>query len=134
MMVLFLKELLIGMNVWNSLLDFTGGSMNLPGHNSAVAPGMTHPVEAGQTYEIEDDTGQSLVIEARDSPAVIAFIHEFDNWLTVDNTLPIEARDIRDATWASVMAKWQSLPKHVTDELPSTRSGGIVVAGGAHAH
>lgn len=100
-----------------------------PKRGSSVAPGMTQPIEAGQQYTITDTEGQELLLEGRDDPLVIEFLHAFDHFLLVDRTMPEDAHSIHDAAWKTVREKWEALPMRIVNELPSVRAGGIVIPG-----
>lgn len=94
---------------------------------SKVAPGMSMPVVAGEEYTLKDDRGEALVLEGRDDPLTIAFIHAYDEWahlLTRYANLEVEVAAKHRLTLA-----FEALPNRIKDRLPSRRAG-IVVPGG----
>lgn len=95
---------------------------------SVLAPGMTQPVVAGETYTIVDDNGEALVLEGRDDPLTVEFASAFDSWLTMKGTAGIaNDADMIAAAWSRVMEKFEQLPQRIKDQLPSNRVGQVIV-------
>ena len=101
----------------------------LKGHKPGLAPGMSQVVVAGEEYIIKDDKGGELELVGRDDPVVVEFLHAFDSWMRVRNTLSAE-NDTTKAAWHVVMEKFGMLPARLVQDFPTVKAGGIVVPGG----
>lgn len=103
----------------------------LPGHNPAVAPGMTQVIESGQTYTLIDDKGDELELVGRDRPWVVEFLSAFDHMFDVSRTLNDSHPYVRQAQ-QSLKDVWDKMPADLRSEMPSYRAGGIQI--GPHQH
>lgn len=106
---------------------------NLPGHKPGLAPGMSQVIVAGEHYTITDDNGQELELIGKDDPAVIEFLHAFDAWQSICNTLG-HGHDSAVAQFTIVLDKWSHLPDRLLTDMPSYRAGGIVIPGRSDVH
>lgn len=104
-----------------------------PRQPSSVAPGMSYTVHAGDELVIKDMNDEEMSVVAKEHPDVLEFINAFDSFMLVKNTMPDTAQGIHQSAWDDVMEKFDKLPKHVQEQLPSIRAGGIVIPG-KHRH
>ena len=90
-----------------------------------IQPGMEQLIEAGDTLEITDNTGQQFAVTATECTATIEFCQAFDNWLTMQRG---EIRGlVIEAAWAALLVKFGKLPLRVQRELPSWKTLGVGV-------
>lgn len=94
-------------------------------HGSPHAPGTDTVIEAGHKYTLKGSDGSEFGIDVREHHATMEFLSAFDQWLAVQG-MQIE-QQIKDELWHSMTKKFHSLPRSITDKLPSRRSGVTVV-------
>jgi len=95
----------------------------------SVAPGMEMVIVAGELYEVEDVSGQSLGLKGVESPWVMDFLRAYDAYRSIRRTLGGDHHQTLTA-FAAVEDEWAQMPMRLVQDMPSYRVGGIIVPGG----
>lgn len=94
-----------------------------------VAPGMEMVITAGELYDIKDESGQGLALKGVESPWVMEFLKAYDAWREIGKVLGWR-HEQADAAALAIEDRWAHMPLRLVQEMPSYRTGGIIVAGG----
>jgi len=101
--------------------------MPMSGEGSKLAPGMTQVVVAGTIYAITDDKGQEVEIIPRNDPLVIAFLHAYDDFLSILRAMPSDSQPAMRAK-SIVDSTWREMPTYLVKDFPSMKR--LYVPGG----
>jgi hypothetical protein len=96
-----------------------------------MAPGLEQVIEAGDTLVLRDNDENEFAVTAREREETMDFLKAFDEWFVAKNAERFSA-GILDALWHEVSRTFNTLPMQIQRELPSFKSGGVIVRGHAH--
>lgn len=106
--------------------------MDLQTHDNAITPNMERVIQAGDTLVIQDKEGQEFAVSAREHEDTLAFLKTFDLWLTA--TKKREGKIVCDALFLGVEQKFNAIPMHIQRQLPSFKSGGVIIRDHLHGN
>jgi hypothetical protein len=93
-----------------------------------IQPGMEQIVEAGETLEITDNTGQVFAVTGTESKDTLGFIIKFDVWHSMSRS-GVQGPVLVQA-WKEVEIAFNALPLRVQRQLPSFKALGISTLAG----
>lgn len=96
-----------------------------------MAPGLEQVIEAGDTLVLRDNDQNEFAVSARERDETMAFLKAFDEWFTAKQAARFSPA-ILDALFAEVTRTFNELPMAIQRELPSFKTGGVIVRGHAH--
>ena len=88
---------------------------------NVVGPNMKYITYPGNIYEIRDDKGDVLEIEAKDDPDIINFLNAFEKFLCVRSAAI--SSEVLARYERVMMQRWEMLPPRIMKEISRRRLG-----------